>query len=130
MLLLNVIDEPPPTVIVPNVKGPLPDRFTVTLTPPPRVMLPSWAALDAEQVTVHGLLVELVLQAAGKVPDLLLELKVTLPPVELTDGALGAATGGNGELKRATAAVTALLPASGSAVVVLLKLGEPPLEVF
>jgi hypothetical protein len=81
------------------------------------------------QLIVHGVLVEEVLHALGNVPDLLLELYVTVPPVEVTVGALGAAVGGNGELNRATAVVTSLLPLSGFAVVTLLKGGVPPLDV-
>ena len=71
----------------------------------------------------------MVPHAPGKVPDRLLEFNVTVPPVDETVGALGAAVGGNevaGGENRFLAVVTSLLPLSGSAVATLLKGGVPP----
>ena len=69
----------------------------------------------------------------GNVPDLLLEFNVTVPPVDVTDGAVGAAVGGNevaGGENRFLAVVTSLFPLSGSAVATLLKGGAPPPDLL
>jgi hypothetical protein len=78
---------------------------------------------------VHGDLVEEVLHAEGIVPDLLLELRVRLPPVDVTVGPLGEVMPDT-VVMRLVAPETSLLPLSGSEVVTLLVGGVPPEDVL